>query len=60
MEFIIPKLKIPKLPIKGILEKLDKLNKSNPIRYMTNRSKKKTTTKFCRILTPWPVSLTMG
>ena len=36
--------------IKGILEKLDKSNKSNPLKYMTSSSKNKKT-KFCRILT---------
>ena len=35
------------LSIKGKLEKLDKLNKSNPLRYMINASKNKT--KFCHI-----------
>ena len=30
-----------KLCIKGILEKLDKLNESNPLRYMINGSKNK-------------------
>ena len=37
--------------IKGVLRKLDKLNKSNPFRYMINDSKSKKT-KFCCILTP--------
>ena len=48
-----------KLSIKGILEKLDKLSKSNKLRYMTNGSKNKKT-KFCRILTRWPGSLAVG
>ena len=43
-----------KLSIKGILEKLDKLKKSNPHRYMINGSKN------CRILTPWSGPLAMG
>ena len=54
-----PKLKTSKLSIKGILENLDKLNKSNPLRYMVNGIKNKKT-KFCRILTPWFGSLAMG
>ena len=45
---------MPKLSIKGILEKLDKLKKSNPLRYMINGSKN------CRILTPWSGPLAMG
>ena len=48
-----------KLSIKGILEKLDKLSKSNKLRYMTNGSKNKKT-KFCHILTRWPGSLAVG
>ena len=36
-----------KLPIKGKLGKLDKLNKSNPLRYMINARKNKT--KFSHI-----------
>ena len=43
------------LSIKGKLEKLDKLNKSNPLRYMINASKNKT--KFCHSFTPWSGSL---
>ena len=42
---------MPKLYINGILEKLDKLNISNPIGYMTNGSKNKKT-KFCRNFDP--------
>ena len=49
----VPKLKISSLSIKGNLEKLDKLN---PLSYMTNGSKNKKT-KFCNILTPWSGSL---
>ena len=48
-----------KLFIKGILEKLDKLSKSNKLRYMTNGTKNKKT-KFCRILISWFVSLAVG
>ena len=45
-----------KLSIKGELEKLDKLNKSNPLRYTINASKDKT--KFGHIFTPmvWVLS----
>ena len=43
----------------GILEKIDKINKSNPLRYMTNGNKNKKT-KFFRILTPRSESLVMG
>ena len=45
------KLKIYKLLIIGIFENLDKLNKSDPLRYMANGSKNNET-KFCHILTP--------
>ena len=38
---------MPKLSIIGILEKL---SKSDPLRYMTNDKNEKT--RFCRILTP--------
>ena len=38
--------------IEGILEKLDKLSKSNQLRYVANGSKNKKS-KFCRIETPW-------
>ena len=55
----VPRLKMSKLSIKGILEKLDKLNKSNPLRYIINGSKNKKS-KFCRILTPWSGSLALG
>ena len=48
-----------KLSIIGILEKLDKLSKSNPLIYMTNGSKNKKT-NFCFILTAWPGSLAVG
>ena len=34
---------MPELSIKGILEKLDKLNKSNPFWFMINGSKTKKT-----------------
>ena len=47
-----------KLSIKGKLEKLDKLNKSNPLRYMINASKNKT--KFYHIFTPLSGSLAKG
>ena len=43
----------------GILGKLDKLNKSNLLRYITDGSKSKIT-KFCRILTPWFGTLAVG
>ena len=43
---------MPKLFIRGILEKFDKLNKSNPLRYMINGTKIKSP-KFCCIFTPW-------
>ena len=39
---------MPKLPIKGIYEKLGKLEKSNPIRYVAGGGKNKKT-KFCCI-----------
>ena len=39
--------------------KVRQLNKSNPLRYMTNGSKNKETT-FCRISTPLSGSLAMG
>ena len=45
-----------KLSVIGIL---GKLNKSNPLRYITNRSKNDKT-KFCHILTPWSGFLAMG
>ena len=47
-----------KLSIKGKLEKLNKLSKSNPLRYMINASKSKT--KFGHIFTPWSGSLAKG
>ena len=47
---------MPKLFIKGILEKFDKLNKSNPLRYMINGTKIKKP-KFCCIFTPWSGSV---
>ena len=40
-----------KLSIKGVFETLDKLSKCNPLRYMTNGSKNKTT--FSPTLTLW-------
>ena len=40
---VVSKLKMSKLSIKGILEKLDKLNKSTPLRYMINGIKKEKT-----------------
>ena len=43
------------LSIKGKLEKLDKLNKSDLFGYTINASKNKT--KFCQIFTPWSGSL---
>ena len=49
---------MPMLAIKGVLEKLDNLNKSNLLRYMINGSKNKKAI-FCRILTPWSGSLAM-
>ena len=49
-------LKISKPSIKGILEKLDKLSKSNQLRYMTNGRKKKK--NF--FLTPWFGSSAVG
>ena len=54
----VPKLKMSQLSIKGMLERLDKLNKSNPLRSLINgvRNKK---AKFCHILTPWFGSLAM-
>ena len=36
----VPKLKMSKLSIKYIFEKLEKLSKSNLLRYMTNSGKK--------------------
>ena len=44
----VPELKMPKLPIKWIYEDLDKVEKSNPLRYMANGHKNKKTsfTKF--------------
>ena len=42
----IPELKMPKLLIKGIYEKLDKLEKANPLRYIANDTKNKST-DFC-------------
>ena len=44
-----------KLTIKEKLEKLDKLNKSNLLRYMINASKSKT--KLCHLFGPWSGSL---
>ena len=44
--------------VKGKLEKLDELNKSDPLRYMINASKNKT--KFCHVFTPWSGFLTKG
>ena len=54
----VPKLKMPQLSIIGMLERLDKPNKSNPLRYMINgvRNKK---ARFCHILTPRFGSLAM-
>ena len=37
----VSKIKMSTLSIIGTLEKLDKLNKSNPFRYMTNGNKNK-------------------
>ena len=51
----VPKLKMSKLSIKGILKKL---NKSNPLSYITNGSKNKEN-KFCHILTIWSGSFTL-
>ena len=40
-----------KMLIKGIQEKLDKLEKSNPFKYKTNGGKNKKKTDLCYILT---------
>ena len=40
-----------KMLIKGIQEKLDKLGKSNPLKYKTNGGKNKEKTDWCYILT---------
>ena len=43
----------------GNLEKLDKLNKSNPLRYIINDNKNKKA-KFYRIFISWSGFLAMG
>ena len=48
-----------KLYIIENLKQLHKVNKLNPLSYMTNGSKNKET-KFCRIFTPWSGSLAVG
>ena len=42
-------LKTPKTYSKGILEKLDKLNKSNPLTYMINGSKNEKSKFWCML-----------
>ena len=48
-----------KLSIKVILEKLDKLNKSNPLRYLRDGSKNQKS-KFCCIVNLCSESLALG
>ena len=52
-------LKMFKPSMKGSLEKLDMLNKSKPLRYITNGNKNKKT-NFWHILTPWSGFLAKG
>ena len=55
----VPKLKMSKLSIITILEKVDLLNKSNTLRHKINGIENKKA-KFCRILIPWFGSLALA